>query len=107
MIKQQDAWRLRLPLNPPQTSVSQAGDSHVGWLDIEMDTRTLTLGRYKLIASLSLGGMLLGLLLFLVAFAISRYTTRPLEEANQALYRLSRGDYRYIWRPLMPQNSIT
>ncbi|WP_141441239.1 response regulator [Vreelandella titanicae] len=99
LIMQQDAWRLRLPLNPPQTSVRQAGDSRVGWLDIEMDTRTLILGRYKLIASLSLGGMLLGLLLFLVAFAISRYTTRPLEEANQALYRLSRGDYRLHLAP--------
>ncbi|WP_035578629.1 ATP-binding protein [Halomonas sp. TG39a] len=99
LIKEQEAWRLRLPLSTPQTNASQADNSSVGWLDIEMDTRALTLGRYKLIASLSLGGMLLGLLLFLVAFAISRYTTRPIEEANQALYRLSRGDYRLRLAP--------
>ncbi|WP_240538731.1 ATP-binding protein [Halomonas sp. SH5A2] len=37
--------------------------------------------------------MLLGLCLFLIAFAISRYVTRPIEEASHALYRLSRGDY--------------
>ncbi|MBF57764.1 response regulator [Halomonas sp. FeN2] len=106
LIMEEDTWRLRLPLNASQlnanqTSTSQAipdqvrpSNSSVGWLDIEMGTQALTLGRYKLIASLSLGGMLLGLLLFLIAFAISRYTTRPIEEANQALYRLSRGDYR-------------
>ena len=77
-----------------QSSTRQAtpaNERRVGWLYIEMDTRALTLVRYKLIASLSLGGMLLGLLLFLVAFAISRYATRPIEEANRALYRLSRG----------------
>ncbi|OJA04191.1 ATP-binding protein [Halomonas sp. QHL1] len=111
LIMKEDVWRLRLPLVTPQFSTSQintrqanpdqvrASDSSVGWLDIEMDPRGLTLVRYKLIASLSLGGMLLGLLLFLVAFAISRYATRPIEEANQALYRLSRGDYRLRLAP--------
>jgi two-component system sensor histidine kinase BarA len=104
LIMNEDVWRLRLPLGATQLSASQvsASDGSVGWLDIEMDTRTLTLGRYKLIASLSLGGMLLGLLMFLVAFAISRYATRPIEEANQALYRLSRGDYRLR---LVPSNA--
>jgi len=47
--------------------------------------------------------MLLGLTLFLVAFAISRFVTRPLEEANQALYRLSRGDYRFLLSPAKTQ----
>ncbi|UYV17767.1 response regulator [Halomonas qaidamensis] len=85
-------WRLQVPLRtfPDQ----QFELANTGWLEAELDIRTLTLERYKLIASLSLGGMLLGLLLFLAAFAISRYATRPIEEANQALYRLSRGDYR-------------
>ncbi|WGI26946.1 ATP-binding protein [Halomonas alkaliantarctica] len=111
LIMNEDVWRLRLPLVTPLFSTGQlntrqvspdqvrASDSSVGWLDIEMDPRALTLVRYKLIASLSLGGMLLGLLLFLVAFAISRYATRPIEEANQALYRLSRGDYRLRLAP--------
>ncbi|MGP9589888.1 ATP-binding protein [Halomonas sp. AOP42-B2-16] len=100
LIMEDDTWRLRLPLVAAQLSASPVNiNSSAGWLDIEMDTRTLPLGRYKLIASLSLGGMLLGLLMFLVAFAISRYATRPLEEANQALYRLSRGDYRLHLMP--------
>ncbi|WAM47163.1 ATP-binding protein [Vreelandella venusta] len=92
LTKDEAIWRLQVPLT---TSYSHPFDlANTGWLEAEMDIRTLKLERYKLIASLSLGGMLLGLLLFLVAFAISRYATRPIEEANQALYRLSRGDYR-------------
>ena len=104
LLMEEEAWRLRLPLEvtQPNTSLVSAVNSSAGWLVIEMDTRALTLGRYKLIASLSLGGMLLGLLMFLIAFAISRYATRPIEEANQALYRLSRGDYRLH---LMPSNA--
>ena len=104
LLMEEEAWRLRLPLEVTQTNTSlvSAVNSSAGWLVIEMDTRALTLGRYKLIASLSLGGMLLGLLMFLIAFAISRYATRPIEEANQALYRLSRGDYRLH---LMPSNA--
>lgn len=93
-------WRLQVPLS---TSPGQSFNLlNTGWLEAEMDIRTLTLERYKLIASLSLGGMLLGLLLFLVAFAISRYATRPIEEANQALYRLSRGDYRLFLASARP-----
>lgn len=91
LIMNEDIWRLRLPLG---ASEELARGEIAGWLEVEMDTRALTLERYKLIASLSLGGMLLGLLMFLVAFAISRYVTRHIEEANHALYRLSRGDYR-------------
>ncbi|NDL69715.1 ATP-binding protein [Vreelandella alkaliphila] len=93
-------WRLQVPLS---TSPGQYFNPvNTGWLEAEIDIRTLTLERYKLIASLSLGGMLLGLLLFLVAFAISRYATRPIEEANQALYRLSRGDYRLFLASARP-----
>lgn len=101
LIKEEDSWRLRLPFSAAQNNASpvNANNSSAGWLDIEMGTQALTLGRYKLIASLSLGGMLLGLLMFLIAFAISRYVTRPIEEANQALYRLSRGDYRLHLSP--------
>ncbi len=103
LIREKDAWRLRLPLSVAQFNTLPASggavDGSAGWLEIEMDTRTLTLRRYKHIASLSLGGMLLGMLMFLIAFAISRYATRPIEEANQALYRLSRGDYRLHLAP--------
>ncbi|GEN27461.1 histidine kinase [Halovibrio variabilis] len=91
----EEAGRLRLALTPSEGSRS----TPLGWLTAETDTRALTLERYKLMASLSLGGMLLGMLMFLVAFAISRYVTRPIEEANHALYRLSRGDYRLHLEP--------
>lgn len=95
-----DLWRVQVPLT--SESLSGRGRTNNGWLEAEMDIRTLVLERYKLIASLSLGGMLLGLLLFLIAFAISRYVTRPIEEASQALYRLSRGDDRLQITPANP-----
>lgn len=95
LVVDEEAGRLRLALTPPEGS----GSTPLGWLAAETDTRALTLERYKLMASLSLGGMLLGMLMFLIAFAISRYVTRPIEEANHALYRLSRGDYRLHLEP--------
>ena len=100
IAKEEDTWRLQVPI----TSQAVGGTSLVtnGWLEAEMDIRALTLERYRLIASLSLGGMLLGLLLFLAAFAISRYASRPIEEANQALYRLSRGDYSLVMSHAKP-----
>ncbi|PCF97324.1 ATP-binding protein [Vreelandella nigrificans] len=100
VTKEEDVWRLQAPLTTLSShSTSREGN---GWLEAEIDSRTLTLEHYKQIASLSLGGMLLGLLLFLLAYAISRYVTRPIEEANQALYRLSRGDYRLFLTAAKP-----
>ncbi|RUR51258.1 ATP-binding protein [Vreelandella populi] len=98
--EEDNLWRLLVPLN--SVLIETPSVSGTGWLEAEVDTRQLTLERYKLLASLSLGGMLLGLLLFLVAFAVSRYITRPIEDANQALYRLSRGDYRLHLTPAKP-----
>ncbi|MGM0521187.1 MAG: ATP-binding protein [Pseudomonadota bacterium] len=86
-------WQLHQPL-PAEDNPSRSG-----WLEAEVDTRTLTLGHYRWIAILSLVGLLLGITLFLLAFAISRFATRPLEEANLALYRLSRGDFRLHLAP--------
>ncbi|NYS61426.1 ATP-binding protein [Vreelandella salicampi] len=86
-------WQLRQPLPAEDNS------PRPGWLEAEVDTRTLTLGHYRWIAILSLVGLLLGITLFLLAFAISRFATRPLEEANLALYRLSRGDFRLHLAP--------
>jgi two-component system sensor histidine kinase BarA len=77
----------------------QADDTSPGWISAEMDTRILRLEQYRWIAIFSLGGMVLGLALFLSAFVVSRFATQPLEEANQALYRLSRGDYRFALTP--------
>ncbi|MBE0402154.1 ATP-binding protein [Halomonas citrativorans] len=97
--EEEHIWRLLVPLDSALPNMNPTG---VGWLEAEANARPLTLERYKLLASLSLGGMLLGLLLFLGAFAVSRYISRPIEEANQALYRLSRGDYRLQLTPARP-----
>lgn len=86
-------WQLHQPLPTGDNT------SRPGWFEAEVDTRTLTLGHYRWIAILSLAGLLLGITLFLLAFAISRFATRPLEEANLALYRLSRGDFRLYLAP--------
>ena len=65
---------------------------------------TLTIG-FLLVGALIvlvLLGMQIAYALFLVAFAISRYASRPIEEANQALYRLSRGDYSLVMSNAKP-----
>lgn len=90
LVTSGDVWRLQVPLTPLTAGSSP---TRAGWLDATVDTQSINLARYQMIASLSLGGMLLGLCLFLIAFAISRYVTRPIEEASHALYRLSRSDY--------------
>ncbi|PRY66036.1 two-component system sensor histidine kinase BarA [Vreelandella songnenensis] len=97
VVEEENLWRLLVPLNGALLETTGSG-----WLEAEVDTRQMALERYKLLASLSLGGMLLGLLLFLGAFAVSRYISRPIEDANQALYRLSRGDYRLHLTPARP-----
>ena len=90
---QGDTWRL-------QVSIDQAGPAAGrGWLVADVDARTLTLSRYRWIALLSLGGMLLGFVLLLLAFAISRHVIRPIDDANIALYRLSRGDHGFHLTP--------
>ncbi|MGY4879491.1 ATP-binding protein [Vreelandella aquamarina] len=94
---QPQVWRLATTLPALDSSRSP------GWIEAELDTHLLRLEHYRWIAIFSLGGMLLGLTLFLVAFAISRFVTRPLEEANRALYRLSRGDYRFSLSPAKTQ----
>ena len=91
LVTDNNVWRLQMPLELP--AVGSETTTRAGWLDATIDTSSLNLARYQMIASLSLGGMLLGLCLFLIAFAISRYATRPIEYASHALYRLSRGDY--------------
>ncbi|XKH61322.1 response regulator [Halomonas sediminis] len=104
LATEQNVWRLQVPLEPSQAILTNDNSPAAaqGWLEAQFDTRNLTLQRYQLIASLSLGGLLLGLFLFLVAFTLSRYVTRPMEEANAMLYRLTKGDYRYRLAPPTP-----
>ncbi|WP_346798703.1 ATP-binding protein [Halomonas sp. Bachu 37] len=100
-------WRLKTPLMPSTMQLSAVADTSSftlpGWLEAEADTRSLTLGHYRLLAGLGLGGLLLGLVLFLVAFGISRYATRPLEQAREVLVRLDKGDYRPRMAPYRPR----
>lgn len=91
---QSSVWQLSKAL-PSQ----QANDASPGWLSAEMDTRMVRIDQYRWIAIFSLGGMVLGLGLFLVSFMVTRFAIYPLEEANQALYRLSHGDYRFALSP--------
>ncbi|MCB8890090.1 ATP-binding protein [Vreelandella malpeensis] len=86
----QDTLRLQMPL---AAFHGNEGNS-ARWLEAEVNARALPQERYKLIATLSLGAVLLSLVLLSVALSISRYVTSPLKRANQALYRLSHGDYR-------------
>ncbi|WP_447556264.1 ATP-binding protein [Vreelandella sp. EE22] len=91
----QDVWRLQMPLSTfLGTEAGFNTRNTARWLEAEANTRPLTLERYKLMATLSLGGILLALLLLSVALSISRYITCPLRRANRALYQLSHGDYR-------------
>lgn len=52
---EEDTWRLQVPLSNYYTT--HMGRAGTGWLEAEMDIRALTLERYKLVASLSLGGI--------------------------------------------------
>ncbi|XKF14486.1 response regulator [Halomonas sp. BLK-85] len=91
---QAPVWQLTKALPALKTD-----DISPGWISAEIDTRVLQLEQYRWIAIFSLGGLVLGLALFLVAYVVTRFATYPLEEANQALYRLSRGDYRFALTP--------
>lgn len=66
-----------------------------GWFQVRFDTSALMLERYRLMAVLCLGGLLLGSTLFITAYLVSRRITRPLEEAGQALDRLARNDFSF------------
>ncbi|UYG01470.1 ATP-binding protein [Halomonas sp. GD1P12] len=93
LIEDRNIWRLQVPLSIYHGNDGAGAGGSGRWLEAEVDTRTLALERYRLLALLSLGGAGLGAVLLLLWRALSRYLTRPLERANQALFRLAHGDY--------------
>ncbi|WP_252108562.1 MULTISPECIES: ATP-binding protein [unclassified Halomonas] len=93
LIEDRNIWRLQVPLSVYHGNDGAGVGGSGRWLEAEVDTRTLTLERYRLLALLSLGGAALGALLLLLWRAMRRYLTRPIERANQALFRLAHGDY--------------
>ncbi|WP_338066184.1 response regulator [Billgrantia endophytica] len=84
-----DLWRLLVPLGLGENNDATAGQV---WLEIDIDTRALTLGHYRRLASAGLGLLILGLLLFVLASSLGRRLDANLNDAAEALRRLRNGD---------------
>nr|WP_163502873.1 ATP-binding protein [Halomonas socia] len=78
-------WRLVLPLE-------HASEAH--YLDISVDTTTLTLAFYRHLTAAALVWLVSGLLLFLLTYIVYRRIDRPIEELQELLRRLNAGDYQ-------------
>ncbi|MBS9402175.1 response regulator [Halomonas sp. TRM85114] len=79
-------WQLQMPLTP-----SPASRSEPIWLIVDVDALPLAVANYRRLASAGLGLLMLGLLLWLIAYTASQRLIAPLNAANQALRRLSSG----------------
>ncbi len=80
-------WRLQTPL------MGQArGGETAGWLVMDIDAMPLALDHYRRLATAGLGLLILGLLLWLIAYSTSRRLTQPIQAADRALARLADGD---------------
>ncbi|SFU94675.1 ATP-binding protein [Halomonas korlensis] len=79
-------WQLQMPLTP-----SPASPSEPIWLVVDVDALPLAVANYRRLASAGLGLLMLGLLLWLIAYTASQRLVGPLNAANQALRRLSSG----------------
>ncbi|EPC03925.1 hypothetical protein L861_01095 [Litchfieldella anticariensis FP35 = DSM 16096] len=90
LLGSNDHWHMSVPI-PPGTRNNEPNR----WLTLTADTTSLALGTYRQLAITSLIGLVIGLLLFLVAYLASRHLTRPLLEAQQTLLRLNAGDYQH------------
>ncbi|EWH02938.1 ATP-binding protein [Halomonas sp. BC04] len=84
-----DLWRLLVPLDLPEGNGVVQG---VAWLEIDIDSRALTLDHYRRLASAGLGLLILGLLLFVLASSLGRRLDSNLNAATEALRRLRGGD---------------
>lgn len=85
-----DLWQLSVPL-----PASARDDAPPHWMTLVIDTSSLTLGTYRQLSVAALIGLVVGLLLFLIAYLSSRRLVRPFHDAQQALLRLNAGDYRH------------
>ncbi|QTP54608.1 response regulator [Billgrantia sulfidoxydans] len=85
-----DLWRLMVPLAPTDLEGSVTSRT---WLELDVDSRPLTLGYYRRLAITGLGLLILGLLLFVIASALGRRVDTSLDDAAEALRRLRGGDF--------------
>ncbi|GEK46771.1 histidine kinase [Bisbaumannia pacifica] len=78
-------WRLLTPLPDLERPL---------WVDLELDPTPLRLALYRHLTLVGLGCLVLGLALFLLAYALGRQWVQPLESLRRALERFNSGDYR-------------
>ncbi|OLO10009.1 hybrid sensor histidine kinase/response regulator [Chromohalobacter japonicus] len=91
-------WRWLQPLGTV-TDQDAPDETTAYWLDVDLGTTTLTLAFYRQLASHGMAGLVLGLLLFLLAYPLSRRLTRPLQHQIDLLERLNGGDYSARLKP--------
>ncbi len=91
-------WRWLQPLGTV-TDQDAPDETTTYWLDVDLGTTTLTLAFYRQLASHGMAGLVLGLLLFLLAYPLSRRLTRPLQHQIDLLERLNGGDYSARLKP--------
>lgn len=84
-----DLWRLMVPLDLPENNGAVQG---LAWLEIDIDSRALSLDHYRRLASAGLGLLILGLLLFVLASSLGRRLDTNLNRATEALRHLRGGD---------------
>ncbi|MCE8051401.1 response regulator [Halomonas daqingensis] len=84
-----DLWRLMMPLT---VADGEGAATPQAWLELDIDTRALTLDYYRRLATAGLGLLILGLLLFVIASALGRRLDSSLDNAAEALRRLRTGD---------------
>ncbi|MCC5882970.1 MAG: response regulator [Halomonas sp.] len=84
-----DLWRLMMPLIAAENGAPGATQA---WIELDIDTRALTLDYYRRLATAGLSLLLLGLLLFVIASALGRRLDSNLDGAAEALRRLRSGD---------------
>ncbi|MGR2740091.1 ATP-binding protein [Billgrantia sp. Q4P2] len=85
-----DLWRLMVPLAPTELEGSVTSRT---WLELDIDSRPLTLDYYRRLATTGLGLLILGLLLFVIASALGRRVDTSLDDTAEALRRLRSGDF--------------
>ncbi|WP_043528673.1 ATP-binding protein [Litchfieldella xinjiangensis] len=100
VVKSSDHWQVQVPL-----PTSAYDSSLPRWLIVSVDTASLTLGTYQRLIVAALIGLVLGMVLFLMAYQLSRHLVRPFHEANQTLQRLAKGDYHHRMTPQAPREA--
>ena len=85
---QEDQWRLLMPLT---LNNQEEGGPEQAWLELDIDSRAMTLDAYRRMAMTGLGLSSLGLLLLLFAWSQGRRIDKQLTSVSQALAQLRSG----------------